>query len=312
MAYPPPGGYQPDPSQGQPPQQPGYGAPGQPGPGMPGSQPQQPGGYGAPPPQPGPPSQPGYGAPTPQPDYGQPPQQPGYGAPGQPGGYGQNPPGQPPGMPPQQPGYGPYGQPEQPKKSNAGVIIGIVAVLVLAGGGVGAYFLLQDDGDTDSASDSVDESADEDVNLDEEEGEEDTTEENGSETDSGPEAEVAEVAEAYFSGYYTSMKANDIDAAYDALLAGTCSDLHGSVEDNRENDKDTTKGIEWTWTGTYTVEPPEVTGTEATVTAQEKVTYTPEGGEAQASDNTTVLNLRDDETDGWCIYNGTSTPNSEA
>ncbi|MFG2709168.1 hypothetical protein ACGFX2_01250 [Streptomyces goshikiensis] len=89
-----------------------------------GQQPQQPGPYGG---QPGP--------------YGQPPQapQPGYGYPQQP---------QQPGYPqqPPQPGYGfpqqqqqpPYGMPGQqpPKKSKAGVVIGVVvAVAVVAGAG---------------------------------------------------------------------------------------------------------------------------------------------------------------------------------
>ncbi|MFE3625998.1 hypothetical protein [Streptomyces goshikiensis] len=97
-----------------------------------GQQPQQPGPYGG---QPGP--------------YGQPPQapQPGYGYPQQPPqGYPQQPP--QPGYPqqPPQPGYGfpqqqqqpPYGMPGQqpPKKSKAGVVIGVVvAVAVVAGAG---------------------------------------------------------------------------------------------------------------------------------------------------------------------------------
>ncbi|MFD4131941.1 hypothetical protein [Streptomyces goshikiensis] len=98
-----------------------------------GQQPQQPGPYGG---QPGP--------------YGQPPQapQPGYGYPQQPQqpGYPQQPP--QPGYPqqPPQPGYGfpqqqqqpPYGMPGQqpPKKSKAGVVIGVVvAVAVVAGAG---------------------------------------------------------------------------------------------------------------------------------------------------------------------------------
>lgn len=54
-----PGGYQPQPGYGAPPQQPGYGAP-----------PPQSSGYGAPPPPPGYGQPPGYG---PQPGYGQPP-----------------------------------------------------------------------------------------------------------------------------------------------------------------------------------------------------------------------------------------------
>ncbi|MER8098447.1 hypothetical protein [Streptomyces goshikiensis] len=97
-----------------------------------GQQPQQPGPYGG---QPGP--------------YGQPPQapQPGYGYPQQPPqGYPQQPP--QPGYPqqPPQPGYGfpqqqqqpAYGMPGQqpPKKSKAGVVIGVVvAVAVVAGAG---------------------------------------------------------------------------------------------------------------------------------------------------------------------------------
>ncbi|MER7463567.1 hypothetical protein [Streptomyces sp. NPDC097981] len=95
-------------------------------PGPYGQPPQQPGPYGGPPPQPGP-----YGQPAPQPGYGYP-QQPPQGYPQQPQqpGYGY----QQPGMPPQQPPYG--GMPQQPKKSKAGVVIGvIVAVAVIAGGG---------------------------------------------------------------------------------------------------------------------------------------------------------------------------------
>ncbi|MFI1281496.1 hypothetical protein ACH4U5_12180 [Streptomyces sp. NPDC020858] len=105
-------------------------------PGPYGQQPQQPGPYGQ---QPGP-----YGQQPPPPGpYGQPAPQPGYGYPQQPGvppqGY--------PQQQPQQPGYGyqqqpPYGAvpPQQPKKSKAGVIIGVVvAVAVIAGGGW--YFL---------------------------------------------------------------------------------------------------------------------------------------------------------------------------
>ncbi|MFD5619575.1 hypothetical protein [Streptomyces yangpuensis] len=101
-------------------------------PGPYGQQPQQPGPYGQqPPPPPGP-----YGQPAQPGPYGQPaPPQPGYGYPQQPGvppqGYPQQPPTPAYGHP-QQPPYG--GQP--PKKSKAGVIIGVVvAVAVIAGGG---------------------------------------------------------------------------------------------------------------------------------------------------------------------------------
>ncbi|WP_030757275.1 MULTISPECIES: hypothetical protein [unclassified Streptomyces] len=102
-------------------------------PGPYGQQPQQPGPYGQQPPPPGP-----YGQPAPQPNpYGQPAApQPGYGYPQQPGvppqGYPQQPPAPAYGYPQQQAPYG--GQP--PKKSKAGLIIGvIVAVAVIAGGG---------------------------------------------------------------------------------------------------------------------------------------------------------------------------------
>ncbi|MFD4937262.1 hypothetical protein [Streptomyces virginiae] len=102
-------------------------------PGPYGQQPQQPGPYGQqPPPPPGP-----YGQPAPQPNpYGQPAPQPGYGYPQQPGvppqGYPQQPPTPAYGYPQQQAPYG--GQP--PKKSKAGLIIGVVvAVAVIAGGG---------------------------------------------------------------------------------------------------------------------------------------------------------------------------------
>ncbi|MFJ3630962.1 hypothetical protein [Streptomyces sp. NPDC090112] len=94
-------------------------------------QPQQPGPYGQqPPPPPGP-----YGQPAQPGPYGQPAPQPGYGYPQQPGvppqGYPQQPPTPAYGYPQQAP-YG--GQP--PKKSKAGVIIGVVvAVAVIAGGG---------------------------------------------------------------------------------------------------------------------------------------------------------------------------------
>ncbi|SDK11567.1 hypothetical protein SAMN04488074_104283 [Lentzea albidocapillata subsp. violacea] len=99
--------------------------------------PQQPGPYGQQPPQ-----QPGYGQ-QPQPGYGQ-----------QPGQYGQQPPpgyGQQPGQYGQQPFGQPYGQPggfggPPPKKSNTGLIIGVVVgVLVLVGGGITAAVLLSGD-----------------------------------------------------------------------------------------------------------------------------------------------------------------------
>ncbi|WP_046774903.1 hypothetical protein [Streptomyces yangpuensis] len=94
-------------------------------------QPQQPGPYGQQPPPPGP-----YGQPAQPGPYGQPaPPQPGYGYPQQPGvppqGYPQQPPAPPYGYPQQ----APYGG-EPPKKSKAGLIIGVVvAVAVIAGGG---------------------------------------------------------------------------------------------------------------------------------------------------------------------------------
>ncbi|MFC9581656.1 hypothetical protein ACFVJ8_02205 [Streptomyces yangpuensis] len=101
-------------------------------PGPYGQQPQQPGPYGQqPPPPPGP-----YGQPAQPGPYGQPaPPQPGYGYPQQPG--------VPPQGYPQQPQTPAYGYPQQapyggqpPKKSKAGVIIGVVvAVAVIAGGG---------------------------------------------------------------------------------------------------------------------------------------------------------------------------------
>ena len=95
-------------------QQPGYGAPqGQPG-------------YGAPQ------GQPGYGAPNGQMPYGGPQGQPGYGGPG----YG--PQGQPMGY--GGPGYGPQGQP--PKKSRAGLVIGIVAGILLLLAAVGGILAL--------------------------------------------------------------------------------------------------------------------------------------------------------------------------
>ncbi|MET9605352.1 hypothetical protein ABZZ17_09820 [Streptomyces sp. NPDC006512] len=124
-------------------------------PGPYGQQPQQPGPYGQqPPPPPGP-----YGQPAPQPGYGYPQQAP------PPPGYPQQPPayGQQPGYPQQPPAYGyqqPQGQPpyggmppqNPPKKSKAGVIIGVVvAVAVIAGGGW--YFL--GSGSSGSVSDAT-------------------------------------------------------------------------------------------------------------------------------------------------------------
>ncbi|MFJ8013950.1 hypothetical protein [Streptomyces sp. NPDC096339] len=95
-------------------------------PGPYGQQPQQPGPYGQqPPPPPGP-----YGQPAPQPGYGYPQQQPGV----PPQGYPQQPPTQAYGYQQQAP-YG--GTP--PKKSKAGVIIGIVVAVALIGG-AGWYF----------------------------------------------------------------------------------------------------------------------------------------------------------------------------
>ncbi|MEU7601004.1 hypothetical protein AB0B78_17695 [Streptomyces sp. NPDC040724] len=123
MSYNQPGPY------GQQPQQPGpYG------------QPQQPGPYGQqPPPPPGP-----YGQPAPQPGYGYP-QQPGV----PPQGYPQQPPPPAYGYPQQQAPYG--GQP--PKKSKAGVIIGVVvAVAVVAG--AGWYFTQGGGASSDIAADT--------------------------------------------------------------------------------------------------------------------------------------------------------------
>ncbi|MDX3532826.1 hypothetical protein PV721_00225 [Streptomyces sp. MB09-01] len=108
-------------------------------PGPYGQQPQQPGPYGQQPQQPGP-----YGQQPPPPGpYGQPAPQPGYGYPQQPGvppqGYPQQQPTPAYGYPQQAP-YG--GQP--PKKSKAGVIIGVVvAVAVVAGAG---WYFTQGDG----------------------------------------------------------------------------------------------------------------------------------------------------------------------
>ncbi|SDM20280.1 Rv0361 family membrane protein [Allokutzneria albata] len=126
-----------------PPQQP-YG--GQPDPYNQGGQGQQP--YGQQPPNTG-------GFNQPQDPYGQQAQQPGGypgyqgqpGQPGQPGPYGYPPQGQPgPGGPQgpygPPPGYEGYGTPPGSPKKRTGLIIGIiVAVVVLVGGGIGAYFL---------------------------------------------------------------------------------------------------------------------------------------------------------------------------
>jgi hypothetical protein len=113
-----------------PPQQPGYGQQ-QPGYGQP-QQPQQPP-YG---------QQPGYG----QPGYGQ--QQPAYGQPQQPQQpqYGQQPWGGGPGGP-----GGPYAPATPPNKTSRNLIIAIVAILVLAGGGVGIYFATKSDNNKKSA-----------------------------------------------------------------------------------------------------------------------------------------------------------------
>ncbi|MEV6239553.1 hypothetical protein [Lentzea sp. NPDC051838] len=142
MTYPPqqpgPYGQQPNPY-GQQPQQPPYGQP-------------QPG-YGQQPP-------PGYGQ-QPQPGYGQPQQDP-FGQQGpQSGGFPQQGYGQP--QYGQQPGYGGpggFGGPP-PKKSNTGLIIGvIVGVLVLVGGGVTAAVLLSgDDKPSNTASSNTDTNA---------------------------------------------------------------------------------------------------------------------------------------------------------
>jgi hypothetical protein len=151
--YPPPGGSD---SPGQQPGAQGWGQPeepteqiGQPAP--PTSQ-FQPGQYGAPgggndqtaqfgQPQYGQPGQPQFG----QPAYGQPQYgQPQYGGPGGPGGP----------VPP--PGYGPGGP--GGSSGGSGKLIAIIAavVVVLAGAGVGLFFLLKDDGDdnTPAASSS--------------------------------------------------------------------------------------------------------------------------------------------------------------
>ncbi|KQV05444.1 MULTISPECIES: hypothetical protein [unclassified Kitasatospora] len=144
---------QPQQPYGQPPQQP-YGAP-QPPYGQPPQQygypPQaQPpaGPYGAPPQQPGPPQfgQPQQQSPAPQfgtpPPYGQAPQ---YGAPQPP--YGQQPYGQQ------------FGGPGEPKKSSAGLVIGLViGALVLVGGGIGVWALTSSDspgGGSSSAGNST-------------------------------------------------------------------------------------------------------------------------------------------------------------
>jgi hypothetical protein len=86
----------------------------------------------------------------PGPPYPQGPQYPTQGYPQQ--GYPQ------PGYPQQgyqQPGYQQPGYPP-PKKSNTGLIVGIIVgvVLLLGGGGVGAFLLLSGDGDSSSASPS--------------------------------------------------------------------------------------------------------------------------------------------------------------
>lgn len=134
-------GPQGQPGQGQPGQgQPGQGFPGQPGYG-------QPGGFGQPggQPAPGQPGAPGPGQPAP---YGQPPT----------GGFGQQAPyGQQPGPYGQQPaGFGGPGFPP-PKQKNTGKMIGIIAVIavVLAGGGVGLYFLLSGNDKSSSNSSSA-------------------------------------------------------------------------------------------------------------------------------------------------------------
>lgn len=158
MTYPP-----------QQPGQPGWGQPQQPGQGQPGYG-QQPGGQY---PQSG--SQPGWGQ---QPGYGQPGYgPPGYGQPGQQGGaYPQSGPqqvwGQQPGY--GQPGYGPpgygqagygqpnpYGQPDPygapPKKSRTGLFVGIglAALLVLVGGGVGLFFAFSGPGSPRAVAEEV-------------------------------------------------------------------------------------------------------------------------------------------------------------
>jgi hypothetical protein len=150
--------------QGQPPTSGGPGGGGGPGDALgQGGVPEQgvpgPGGVGGPPPGPYPP----YQHPTPQPPpyqpapppYQQPPGYPTSGAPGYDpaGGYGQ--PAVPGGYPPG--GYPPGGLPPTPKKSNTGLIIGIVvavlAVLLCGGFCVGGVFLAGSS--TDEASDSA-------------------------------------------------------------------------------------------------------------------------------------------------------------
>ncbi|MCX2947786.1 hypothetical protein [Lentzea sp. NEAU-D7] len=169
MTYPPqqPGPYGQQPQPGgpygqQPPQQPGHGQPQQPGYGQ-----QPPPGYGQPPGQYGQPQQDPFGQQGPQsggfPQQGQHgpqqgqygPQQGQYGQqPGQPGPYGQQPYGQQP-----------YGQPggfggPPPKKSNTGLIVGVlVGVLVLLGGGITAAVMLTGNGSSDSSTSSPDSSA---------------------------------------------------------------------------------------------------------------------------------------------------------
>ncbi|WP_052682213.1 hypothetical protein [Saccharothrix sp. ST-888] len=112
-------------------------------------QPQQP--YGQPPqgqpPYGQPPAAPQYGAPQ-QPQYGYPQQPPApqYGAP-QPPQYGQQPPQYGAPQPPQ------YGQPPAPRKSNTGLIVGLViGAVVLGGGGIAAFALMGGKGGTGPGS----------------------------------------------------------------------------------------------------------------------------------------------------------------
>lgn len=117
------------------------------------SEPTQPGGAPPPPGQPYPPA-PGQPAPLP----------PGYPAPGAPSGpdpYGGQPgypPGGPPGFPPGPPGYGtppPFGAPGPPggKKSQKGLLIGVLAVLVVLALAAGAFLVFG--GKDDDKSDQV-------------------------------------------------------------------------------------------------------------------------------------------------------------
>jgi hypothetical protein len=115
--YPPPGSYPPPGGGGYPPpggDQPPYGQ--QPSSGGPYGNPyeQQPPAYGQQPPGYGQP--PTSGSPYDQPSYGQ--QPPGYGPPGAPPPFGA-------------PGAPPFGAPPPPKKSNAGKIIGIIALVLV-------------------------------------------------------------------------------------------------------------------------------------------------------------------------------------